>query len=419
MIRNALHIINDYKPAPADALDIDLGGKLEKYTDYTRYFVGKRYLDLIAASGPALTNEMRDRPEYWRKGTPVHDDKFDITYTKSIERLVISEAYADGRAFYGDRFDKMFMRELLQGLLTSGQILVCMSPGMGQVNQVSITFKGVNIWGERVYGSDRVFAGIGLGAQAILVGVDAYLRFSSTFDELMATRHWNAGKSGTSILGFDPRRIKPPGAGQSYAHPLPPARGVFFQWPGEADFEPAIETARPLNSRGTMLQVDPRMCGHMVAEGAFVDLGVIPKTRPEAELLLNSIEAGAQDILAPEIGMWPTELAAWAEHHGLEAKFLNNPSLRQVQLEMDQGGKVLQVVNWAPPGEAPGLHWVRNEGLDCNLSPNRIYVSVGDPFLGMSQRVRSYLYARRLFNGGSGFPTQPGWTVVLKIPKRL
>ena len=54
-----------------------------------------------------------------------------------------------------------------------------------------------------------------------------------------------------------------------------------------------------------------------------------------------------------------------------------NPTLKAMQNEIDQGGCVLQVINHAPPGKEPIMHWIRFEGLDCR-KPGKVFFSIGD-----------------------------------------
>src|SRR5438309_834247 len=135
MIKNARHIINDYKPPAGNPLDVTFR---DPYTDFTRYFIGKRYLDLIEKSRPDPYDYTGMRS--WQKIPRVHDRQFDIWYTRDIERREIGSAIEDGRKVYGKRFNDLLRHELLEGGLVAGKSLVVMA--LGTLNSFVIVTSG-------------------------------------------------------------------------------------------------------------------------------------------------------------------------------------------------------------------------------------------------------------------------------------
>jgi hypothetical protein len=196
LINNARHLINDYQPTSLPALYVDLAGKTQswdKITDYTRFFIAKRYLAMLEEKIDP-NNEVDS--QYGRKialPPEVRDQYFGllgITLTSVREWDELRHAFDEGKQAYANSFWADFIPQFSMGLyrvaVGTFQALKTFNPVLSKIEDVTILVYGVDILGEPVDKTQKIFAAIDLFAP-LAVRTATYLSKLEAFDRALST----------------------------------------------------------------------------------------------------------------------------------------------------------------------------------------------------------------------------------------
>ncbi len=383
---NDVHAFMDHQAGPS-----------EKFTDYTRYYVGERYLAMLKLP----------MSEWGRKYSPPGIDSYGVPWLFELEAQERARAIAEGNQAWNDAMWSL-SKELTFGLYD----FVASSTGADQF--VAVVW-GIDTRGNPIDMTDRLFAGLGLGSQLLLVGasvmhgMEAMQTSKLELEHQVAISEWQdkrlagelpvskrAGPSPALGAGSAPNFASVQAGKLDELNPDQPPFRRFKE--GDPAFEaPTVST--PLNSRGTPLQLADNGCGVMTAEGMVVDAG-FPGI-PEQRAMEEAFNRGHWQPGLTELGGGPSEgggmkvagMQQYLEYYGAETDWHYKPQLSDLVRELGRGKKVALMVN-SGTKLGDGLHWIRLEGVECGRN-GRLYARIGDPWTGRSWRIRGDLLTRR------------------------
>lgn len=414
----------------------------ENFTDYTRFELGQQYMRLLKNYGQ---EDGRGRTATPLRAPP--PDKYGVVYTTNFEKEAVGNAVAAGRQRYRDMF-QMMGTELLVGTY---EFFVNVT---GAAQFVAVAWE-IDPHGNPIDATDRLFAGIGLASQLLLVGATTAGQISKLSTETKLTDSW--GKllerdmiaAQKRMMAKEARAAAPTGSAgapsaaprQASARPGPtspalapgkapnmarnleeefldrvldkvyephPLRGRNAPawdplYPGDPTFEVPIDVP-PLNSKGTPMQIGTGSCGLAVAEGGMRDIGFVAV--PEKENLRVAVKSnnfgpfettpGKPNFSGG--GMTIHELGQHMYDHGAVVRkamdVRGKPFLGYMTLGLRQGKQYYALVNNGTRAN-PSWHWVRYEGMTC--SEGRAWTHIGDPWRGGSSKMSPRMLSARTY----------------------
>lgn len=411
----------------------------ENFTDYTRFEIGQAYAELLARFGQP------DREG--RTATPLHGpppDKHGVVYTTDFERRAVGDAMAAGYQRYRDGLALMGT-ELLIGTYE-------FFAEMTGAAQFVAAVWAIDPHGNPVNATDRVFAGIGLGSQLLLVGALTARQVSKLSTETKLQGAWaelleqdmiaaqqrmagietaearaagGAASGGARRASPRPGNTSPalgPGKAANMAENLAEQkldrmlgdaykpRGLSGRnstawdplYDGDHTFEVPVEVA-PLNSKGTPMQINRHGCGLAAAEGGMRDAGFTAVTEMEnAQAAMKARNFGDLAVLDDAArfengGMTARQLGRHLGSHGAKVRVARDARrtamLGPLVQGVKQGKQYYILINNGSRAE-PSWHWVRFEGMTC--SQNKPWVHIGDPWRGASFKMPPRMFTARV-----------------------
>jgi len=307
---------------------------------------------------------------------------------------------------------------------------------------------GIDAFGNPVDTTDRVFAGIGLGSQLLLVGATAAGQIQELHNQTaLASAYEDALKEGAAALerkaaiaaedaeaaagaeGSAGRAMARPGettpVGQAGSKPnflrvvrrgdeaaldqayQPHALSQReLRWRpltgDDPDFDIPVK-ADPLNSKGTPAQIGEGACGIAVGEGITGDEGFVP--RDEKLSVKQALDDGNFEPITVsskqpnfgEGGMYDWQLSAYLESQGAKTRVIRvgrkTPVFKTMTEGLRNGKKYALLVNSGSEAE-PAWHWVRFEGFSC--SKGKAFAHIGDPWPGASLKMPTKMLRGRI-----------------------
>ena len=402
----------------------------ENYTDYTRLEIGQAYANLLANFG---------RPDSeGRVATPLRGpppDHYGVVYLTDWEKHAVGNAIAAGRQRYRDALGLMGT-ELLVGTYD----FVANMTGAAQF--VAMVW-AIDTHGNAIDSTDRIFAGIGLGSQLLLVGATTALQVQKLSTETKLSGPWgellekNMIEAQKRMLAAE-RAEAAVAAGSTRASPRPGATSPALG-PGKAanmaedliekqltqiyqpheltrrnvrafdpldDLDPTFELpirTEPLNSKGTPMQIGAGACGIAAAEGGLRDIGYLAvEEKVNLHTAIRSqnfvpIQTKPGQANFTGGGMNATHLSRHLTDHGAVTKIswgvTNRPVLAGINAGLRQGKQYFAIVNSGTTAR-PAWHWVRIEGFTC--SKGKAWVHIGDPWQGASFKMPPKMLSARM-----------------------
>ncbi len=399
----------------------------ENYTDYTRLEIGQAYANLLATFG---------RPDIeGRVATPLRGpppDRHGVVYLTDWEQRAVGDAIAAARQRYRDAM-AMMGTELVVGTYD----FVANMTGAAQF--VAVVW-AIDTHGNAIDSTDRIWAGIGLGSQLLLVGATTALQVQKLSSETKLSGPWGellqknmieaqkrmAAAERQAMVGGTRAAARPgatspalkSGTAANMAQPLSEnllnkiyepheltRRNIKPMEPlydGDPTFELLIPT-EPLNSGGTPMQVGNASCGLAAAEGGLRDVGYAAVAEKEnlrtaiANRNFEPISASASQPNYKGGGMTGAQLAGHLGDHGAVTRIMlaskTKLILTEVQAGLRKGKQYYAGINNGTLAN-PSWHWVRVEGFTC--SQGKAWVHIGDPWIGSSYKIPPKMLAARL-----------------------
>lgn len=317
------------------------------------------------------------------------DPRFpEVNYYSQVEKNLIDRALQQGAQDYYDR--------LVRTAQEASDDIVLFFIGTTGADSFYILCSGLDLSGERVDSTQRIFAGISVGSQALLdFGVSGlqYMKMvrqsetaalvfeKSVLKNLEKTVRidakvaQNAAGAGSRGLASS-RRSSALGAGGS-AGASDPGIPVHEEY----SLAGARRKGKP---GGYLLQRTDDTCGMMVAEQMRRDVGESP--RSEA----YSIELAEErtKTYKPREGLSVGELATIIAADGADVRIPRKATLASIEQELIAENKVAVMINTKPPTEPPRFHWVEVKEFEHGADGSHIVV-FGDPWNGNIWEVDS------------------------------
>lgn len=405
----------------------------ENYTDYTRLEIGNAYERLLTGFGDTDPN---GRKAVLLRGPP--PDRYGVSYLTDLEKQAVNDAMAAAYKRYVEALGFMGT-ELLIGTYD----FIANMTGAAQF--VAAVWE-IDPHGNPVDATDRLFAGIGLASQLLLVGaatagqvsrLSKETRLADSWAELLqrdmiAAQQKMAGVQPKGLPGQALQASPRPGATSPALIPgkaanmadnivdqvLDKTLDKIYEphrlrarhntaWeplhPGEKTFEAPVEAA-PLNSGGTPMQIGSGACGLAVAEGGMRDAGYVAIAERENLRVAarnNNFEPIEVTPGTPNFrggGMTSVQLSRHLWEHGAITRIADNLQKNaklfgRLNKGLREGKQYYLMVNNGTTAK-PNYHWVRFEGFSCQNG--KAFAHIGDPWRGASFKMSPRMLELRI-----------------------